>query len=135
MVERADIPRHLLVLVADLDADSALGHGGQARVPLEHGGDLVPQVHPVEPRLREHRRVDDALLRCVRMQGWAQGCTLGTCGRRRGARGCRPVGKHWVSWRGVWRGEWRLCSGHYALHYALHNALHNALHYTCPYEA
>ena len=29
MVERADIPRHLFVLVADLDADRALRHRGQ----------------------------------------------------------------------------------------------------------
>ena len=45
-----------------------LRHSGQARVPLEDRGDLVAQVHPVEPGLGQHRRVDNALLIRVRVR-------------------------------------------------------------------
>ena len=50
-------PRHLLVVLADLDANGALGHRGQARVPLQHGGDVLLPTER-DSRVRAARRAE-----------------------------------------------------------------------------
>ena len=89
-------PGHLLVLVTDLDADGALGHGGQARVPVEHGRDVLLQVHPVEPALHgalhgaSHGALHGALHRELHSALHRASARHGRCFRARCAAQSRP---------------------------------------------
>ena len=124
------------------------------RVPLKDRGDLVPQVHPVEPRLGQHRRVDNALLVRVRVRvrqcppAASKGAGLGTrvwvrAGHVWLQAECLwlqaklvSIGWRGVAWRVAWcvvlRVAWRVAWCEASPPRALRTALHYALHCTRP---
>mmetsp|Transcript_119490 Transcript_119490/g.320719 ORF Transcript_119490/g.320719 Transcript_119490/m.320719 type:complete len:332 (+) Transcript_119490:431-1426(+) len=57
-----EVVEHPLVVGAALEADGALGDGGQHLPPLQHAGRVLRHVHPLEACVREQSGVDVAAL-------------------------------------------------------------------------